>query len=225
MNLPPTQPPTKLNQNPNHVPARLLDASLALFRVQPPSKPHTGGSGAFLFPSAAAAATDSPASPPSPPNPTPTLPPVRGPAFGTATVRRPQRVPRRGSFSLEAVHVLLPQLPLPTAVAMLWDLITGLGRLQVRAMGTARVRAARSEVEVYVDCLQEVRVLLHAIPQITRSECVYALGAPAGADGFVGVGSWLEEGLASMDFCIGHAGGRGGSGGTGGSGGGGVIVR
>ena len=187
-------------QNPNHVPARLINASLALFRVQPP--PSSGG-GAFLFPSAAAAsaAADSTAplspAPPTSSTPTPLLPPVRGPAFGSAIIRRPQRVPRRDTFFLEAVHVSLPQLPLSTALAMLWELLTGWGRIQVRAIGTTRVRAARNEVAVFVDCLQEVRVLLHTIPQITRSVCAYTY-AVEGADG--GVGSWLEEGLASMDF-------------------------
>lgn len=203
-------------QNPNHVPARLINASLALFRVQPP--PSSGG-GAFLFPSAASAAADStaplsPAPPPSSSTPTPVLPPVRGPAFGSATIRRPQRVPRRDTFFLEAVHVSLPQLPLTTALAMLWELLTGCGRIQVRAIGTTRVRAARNEVAIFVNCLEEVRVLLHTVPQITRSVCAYTY-AVEGVDG--GVGSWLEEGLASMDFDFAKVGKEAAGGGGGGS--------
>ncbi len=130
------------------------------------------------------------------------LPPVYGPAFGTVTPRTSHRVPRRDAFLLDS-HVSLPQLPLSTALHFLWELVTGLGSVRVRAMGFARVRAARQEVTVWVDCLQEVAVVPLPVPQITKSVCTYALEAGGGGGGgMMGVGAWLEEGLVSMDFGL-----------------------
>lgn len=90
-------------------------------------------------------------------------------------------------------------MPLATALSLLWEMLTGFGSVRVRAIGSARVRAAKQEVTVWVDCLQKVQVLFRPVPQITESVCSYAL--EKGSMG-MGVGSLLEEALASMDFTL-----------------------
>lgn len=93
--------------------------------------------------------------------------------------------------------------PLSTALGLFWrwDVLMGLGSIRVRAVGSARVRAAKQEAVVWVDCLQQVQVLQVLplpTPQITLSVCSYALEGPGlGVGVGVGVGS-----LASMDFAL-----------------------
>lgn len=62
-------------------------------------------------------------------------------------------MPKRGHFPLMS-HISIRDLPLPSALSLLYEMITERGTVKIRGIGTANVRAAKQDLIIWLDCLQ-----------------------------------------------------------------------
>lgn len=80
-------------------------------------------------------------------------------------------MPRRGHFDIVS-HVSIADLPLPSALSFVYEIIMHAGVVKVRGIGTANVVAVGQDIIVWLDCLQHVNLFYFPV-RLEHSDCTY----------------------------------------------------